>query len=165
MKKIYPILFSAILLLNACISDDGNYDYTPLKEVTIEGVADSYRFILQEHQTITPKITTELTADNLAYCWRIGNDTLATSPVLDYTFTNVLASKDPLTFEVIDLSTNVRYAKRMEIAVVSPFQSGWMIFSVLNNAACLSFQSYEDKLSLYEDVYQEVNGEASRVAH
>lgn len=160
MKKIYPILFSAILLLNGCISDDGNYDYTPLKEVSIEGIADSYRFILQEHQKITPKITTEIASDNLAYCWRIGSDTLSTASNFDYTFTNVLASKDPLTFEVIDLSTNVRYAKRIEIAVVSPFQSGWMVFSVLNNAACLSFQSYEDKKLLYEDVYQEINGEA-----
>lgn len=159
MKKIYSTLFFATLLLSGCIKDDGNYDYTPLEEVSIEGIADSYRFILQERQAITPKITTKIAPDNLQYCWRIGSDTLSTEPNFDYTFTNVLATKDPLTFEVIDKTTNVRYSKRIDLAVVSPFQTGWMIFSTLDNAPCLSFQSYEDKQLLYDDVYKEINDE------
>lgn len=68
MKKIYSTLFFATLLLSGCIKDDGNYDYTPLEEVSIEGIADSYRFILQERQAITPKITTKIAPDNLQYC-------------------------------------------------------------------------------------------------
>ena len=160
MKKIYSTLFFATLLLSGCIKDDGNYDYTPLEEVSIEGIADSYRFILQERQTITPKITTKIASGNLQYCWRIGSDTLSTEPNFDYTFTNVLATKDPLTFEVIDKTTNVRYSKRIDLAVVSPFQSGWLVFSTLNNAPCLSFQSYEDKQLLYDDVYKEINSES-----
>lgn len=160
MKKIYSTLFLVTLLFSGCIKDDGNYDYTPLKEVSIEGITDSYRFILQERQTITPKITTEIDPANLDYCWRIGNDTISTSPNLEYTFTNILTATNILTFEVIDKATNVRYSKRIELAVVSPFQSGWMLFSTLNNAPYLSFQSYEDKQLLYDDVYKATNSES-----
>ena len=60
MRKIY--LFSVWLLccLNACIEDKGNYNYVPLEEVAISGLDDSYRFVLQKSQSITPKVITNI---------------------------------------------------------------------------------------------------------
>ncbi len=144
-------------LFASCLKDNGNYDYTPLKEVTITGLDDSYRFILQEPRTLSPQISTDIDPSNLIYCWRIGADTLSKSKELSYTFQKVLMSSEQLVFDVLDKTTNVRYSKRMDLAVVSPFQTGWMLFGDLNNTPTLSFCSYEAGYKFYPDVYAEVN--------
>lgn len=160
MNKKLNILLFAGCLLTACIEDEGNYDYTPIKDVAIEGLADSYRFVLQVPQALTPDISTSIDEANLSYCWRLGSDTLCRTKTFDYTFTKVPASSDPLTFDVWDSSTDIRYSKVMEINVVSPFYSGWLMLTEddKNNGA-LAFQSYEDKQELFQDVYKDVNGE------
>lgn len=162
MRKIY--LFSVWLLccLNACIEDKGNYNYVPLEEVAISGLDDSYRFVLQKSQSITPKVITNIDESNLTYCWRIGPDTLCKTKDFNYTFTRipVAVSSNPLTFEVRDMTTDVRYSKVMQVSVVSPFYSGWLMLTAQRDGkAALAFQSYEDEQMLYQDVYQEVNNE------
>ena len=162
MRKIY--LFSAWLLccLNACTDDKRNYSYVPLEEVAISGLDDSYRFVLQKSQSITPKVITNIDESNLTYCWRIGPDTLCKTKDFNYTFTRipVAVSSNPLTFEVRDMTTDVRYSKVMQVSVVSPFYSGWLMLTAQRDGkAALAFQSYEDEQMLYQDVYQEVNNE------
>lgn len=162
MRKIY--LFSVWLLccLNACIEDKGNYNYVPLEEVAISGLDDSYRFVLQKSQSITPKVITNIDESNLTYCWRIGPDTLCKTKDFNYTFTRipVAVSSNPLTFEVRDMTTDVRYSKVMQVSVVSPFYTGWLMLTAQRDGmAALAFQSYEDEQMLYQDVYQDVNNE------
>jgi len=157
MKKIYILLLITACFVASCIKDKGNYEYTPLKEVVITGLDNSYRFILQEARTLKPQVSTDINPSNLIYCWRIGSDTLSKDKDLTYTFQEVLVSSKQLIFDVIDKTTNVRYTKRMELAVVSPFQTGWMLFGDLNNVPTLSFCSYEEGNKFYSDVYAGVN--------
>ncbi|WP_321480418.1 PKD-like family lipoprotein [uncultured Bacteroides sp.] len=159
MMKKYLLILLSILSFTSCIKDEGNYDYTTLKEVQIGGLVNSYRFVLQKTQTIAPEITTEIAPDDLSYCWRVGGDTLSTDKAFTHTFTKVLASSEPLTFEVIDKLTNIRFVKRMNLAVVSPFETGWLIFGDVQGKAQLDFQSYEDEKKYFTDIYKEVNGE------
>ena len=111
MKK--SILFMALLpmALASCLSDDGNYDYTELEAVEISGLADNMRCVLLEKQDLDPVVNTSIPQDRLQYVWRIAADTLCTTKKLDYTFKEVPVSNDPLTFEVIDTKTRVRYSK------------------------------------------------------
>ncbi len=157
MKKIYILLFTIACFVSSCIKDNGNYDYTPLKEVGISGLDNSYRFILQEPKTLKPQITTDINPSNLVYCWRIGADTLSKEKDFSYTFKEVLTSGNQMVFEVIDKTTNVRYTKRMTVAVVSPFQTGWMLFGDSKNVPTLSFLSYEEGNNYYSDIYTTIN--------
>ena len=130
--------------------------------MAISGLDDSYRFVLQKSQSITPKVITNIDESNLTYCWRIGPDTLCKTKDFNYTFTRipVAVSSNPLTFEVRDMTTDVRYSKVMQVSVVSPFYSGWLMLTAQRDGkAALAFQSYEDEQMLYQDVYQEVNNE------
>lgn len=162
MKQKYLFIIGLVCIFNACIEDTGNYDYTSLQEVAINGLDDTYRFVLQKPYSITPDINTRIDEKNLAYCWRIGADTLCQTKELNHTFTRIpsAASTNPLTFEVLDKTTDVRYSKRMPISIVSPFTTGWlMLTSLSEGGAQLAFQSFEAEKMLYQDVYEEVNGE------
>lgn len=157
MKK--AILFMALvpMALASCLSDNGNYDYTELEAVEISGLADNMRCVLLEQQNLDPTVTTAIPQDRLQYVWRIAADTLCKTKKLDYTFKEVPVNNDPLMFEVIDTKTRVRYSKAINLSVVSPFTSG---YAVLTDAGKLTFQSFEAGERLYQDIYQEVNGDA-----
>lgn len=160
MKKKYLSLLFSVFLFNACIEDNGNYDYATLKDVNIGSLNSSYRFVLQQPVTLDPTVTTDIDASSLSYCWRIGADTLSRQKALSYTFTKALTSTDPLTFEIYDKTTGVRYLKRMTVSVVSPFQTGWLVLSNNSNVPTFSFLSYEEGQTYYSDLYKEVNKEA-----
>lgn len=157
MKR--TILYLAALMplaFTACLNDEGNYDYTELPDVEISGLADDIRCVLLEQQNLTPTVSTTIPEERLQYVWRIGADTLVQKKTLDYTFHKVPGSNDPLTFEVIDRQTNVRYAKTMRLTVVSPFTTG---YAMLTADGRLAFQSLEADEKLYQDAYRDANGE------
>lgn len=62
MASCLPLVVSC---LASCLSDEGNYDYTQLDDVDIQGVPESARFILQTPQAITPTISTSIDENNL----------------------------------------------------------------------------------------------------
>ena len=154
MASCLPLVVSC---LASCLSDEGNYDYTQLDDVDIQGVPESARFILQTPQAITPTISTSIDENNLEYCWRIGSDTLCKTKDFNYTFTKV-PSRDKLTFDVRDKRTDVRYSRVVKATVVSPFTSGWLILTNDQGKSRLAFQSFEDTKKLFQDVYTFVNG-------
>ncbi len=157
MKK--SILFLALMpfALTACLEDEGNYDYTELDTVEISGLAESMRCVLLQKQNITPNVVTSIPESRLEYIWRVGADTLANTKTLDYTFTDVPINNDPLTFEVLDKETNVRYSKAINLTVVSPFTTG---YAILTEGGKLAFQSFESGNPLYNDICQEVGADA-----
>ena len=157
MKKNIFIFTLVMITFSSCLKDEGNYDYTQLNDVTISGLDNSYRFILQVPQTLTPVIKTDIAGDKLNYCWRVGADTLAKTCNFNYTFTREPVTPDPLTFDVYDKTTNVRYTKTMALSVVSPFYTGWLILANNNGQGELNFQSYETDSTLYQNIYEEVN--------
>lgn len=152
-------LTATVFSMTSCLSDDGNYDYTPVRDITISGLSDSVRCVLQEPQALKPEIETDIPESNLEYCWRLGADTLAKTRDFNYTFTNVPTSSDPLTFDILDKTTNVRYSKVINLKVVSPFTTGWALLLNDGGKSKLDFQSLEGSSRLYDDVYGSVNGE------
>lgn len=161
MKKT-TIFFIAVasFALQSCLSDDGNYDYTPVPDVSITGLSDSVRAVLQVPQHYSPIVQTTIPEDRLEYCWRIGSDTLVHGKDFDYTFTRVPTSSSPLTFDILDTQNNVRYSKNIDLNVVSPFSTGWAVLVDNNGTPALAFQSLESDKLLYDDVYNTVNHES-----
>lgn len=162
MRQKYLFIGWLLCFVYACIEDTGNYDYTTLEDVEISGLEASYRFVLQKPKSIVPIVTTRIDEKNLVYCWRIGADTLCKTKEFNYLFTRipVAASSNPLTFDILDRTTGVRYSKEMTVNIVSPFYTGWLMLTAQSDGeAGLAFQSYEDEEMLYQNVYEEVNGE------
>lgn len=163
MKKtiiLFIAAFGMSLALQSCLSDDGNYDYTPVPDVSITGLSDSVRAVLQVPQHYSPIVQTTIPEDRLEYCWRIGSDTLVHGKDFDYTFTRVPTSSSPLTFDILDTQNNVRYSKNIDLNVVSPFSTGWAVLVDNNGSPALAFQSLESDKLLYDDVYNTVNHES-----
>lgn len=155
MKKLI-ILVLIPFALTSCLEDEGNYEYTKLDTVEISGLAESMRCFLLQKQNVTPNVVTSIPESSLEYIWRVGADTLATSKTFNYTFTEVPVSKEPLTFEVLNKQTNVRYSKEIVLTVVSPFSTG---YAILTDGGKLAFQSFESGSPYYKDICQEVGAD------
>ena len=74
MKKTL-ILFLSVMCLSSCVEDEGNYNYTELNKLTIEGLEESYN-VLHNIDTIKiqPIITSTILGENLdnyEYQWHI----------------------------------------------------------------------------------------------
>lgn len=74
MKKTVILLLASIGLFS-CVEDEGNYNYTSLNEITIEGIEGSYNLLDKvDVLKITPTIKGSILGDNLdnyEYQWHI----------------------------------------------------------------------------------------------
>lgn len=159
MKKNLLYIAAFSLALTSCLEDSGNYDYTSVAEVSIDGLTDSMRCVLLEPQNIEPQVSTNIPDSNLEYCWRIGADTLVRTKNFEYTFKTVPDNSDPLTFDILDKTTNVRYSKAVHLSVVSPFTTGLAVLCETDGVPRLDFQSFESGGKFYADAYGSINGE------
>ena len=57
MKKITYLLLGVLLCLTSCFKDEGNYDYTQINEVTIEGIEVNAVYEAGSQIVATPTIT------------------------------------------------------------------------------------------------------------
>ena len=66
MKKSFILLLLASFSLFSCVEDEGNYTYTKMNQITIEGVGGSYN-VLDKVDTIriSPTVTGSVFKDNL----------------------------------------------------------------------------------------------------
>lgn len=73
MKKIYMMLALMAGLFSSCFDDDGNYKYTNVEDITIEGISESYinNSYNGEVLEIDPVITSNYT--DLQYEWWMWN--------------------------------------------------------------------------------------------
>ena len=65
----------ALTLFQSCYEDEGNYDYTELSAIEIEGIETSYsKRKLVDTLNIPVTINTEYDQENLKYTWFIYNE-------------------------------------------------------------------------------------------
>lgn len=74
MRHFGYIMIGALLaVLSACeVEDKGHYDYTPMNEITIEGIEPSYDLLMQDEDVIIePKLKASVPVDesNYSYSW------------------------------------------------------------------------------------------------
>lgn len=136
MKKIFILLTIAFGFIS-CVEDEGNYSYTELNEITIEGLEESYN-VLQKIDTIKiqPKITSTILGDNLdnfEMQWHIHEG------IAEHIHTIVGHEKDlvlPVDFAigsytlyltVLDKTTGLKTMANAPIKVTTPTSKGFLL--------------------------------------
>ncbi|MCQ2111958.1 MAG: PKD-like family lipoprotein [Bacteroidaceae bacterium] len=151
MKKILLICMAAgALLLASCVKDDGNYDYTELPEITVEGLESQevLAFIdtIKVHPIITSSTEGVITPDNPNYKiqYRIGYKGMGAMTLDDGSwaaFKDITPAKGfdlvypaslstgtyLIWFTITDLRNNVTTSKTMTVSVGSTTYEGWLV--------------------------------------
>ena len=136
MKKLLILLLSTICLFS-CVEDEGNYTYSEMNQVTIEGLEETYRVLDKiDVIQIEPKITGSVLGDNLEhyeYQWHIHEG------LGEHNHTVISNEKD-LTYEVdlpvggytlyltvLDKTTGLKTIVGATLNVTTPTSKGFLL--------------------------------------
>lgn len=134
------ILLGILLLLAAvaCTEDKGNYDYVPLNELTLEGMAEAYQVeqdsVIAIAMTITGKEGfSETDYDFLWYAWSETEeegvpDTLSYEKDLNVVM-DMPIGEYTLRYVVTEKETGVYYAAEADLSVINSFSKGVVALS------------------------------------
>lgn len=166
MKKIQWIIGGLLLwIAGACTEDKGNYDYTPLNELTIGGLEKSYTVEQSERLSIAADIKGKEgfdvdRYDYLWYAWRINNasdpDTLSRKKDLDVEI-GIAVGEYNLRYVVTEKETGVYYKTDVDMYVINSYSKGVVALSSVNGKANLTFINAVNRVT--ENAYQAANGE------
>ena len=171
MKTINYILgcLMIITLLNACIDDKGNYDYSELKTVKITNVYSNWSVPLGEEYVIKPEIDYgDADSSEFAYTWVSEiqgewSDTISHDKELHYAFKEL--GRYMTTFVVEHVPTGALTSTQIDLNTTSHYSTGWLILSEQNNKSVLSYirveQSGESNVTynLFENIYTTLRGD------
>lgn len=166
MKKIQLIIWSILVLcVGACTEDKGDYDYTPLNDLVVQGIEKDYTV----EQFSSLKIPVTITAKDgfsedryeyLWYIWRVNNaadpDTLSFKKDLDIEVESVTGEYS-MRYIVTDKETGVFYSTRTDLTIVNSYSKGLMALSEVEGNANVTFINVVNTVT--EDAYEKVNGE------
>ncbi len=153
--KIFLLLTTCILLLNACYEDIGHYDYKPSNAVDLSRMypANTNANLGMEYifdpgsMIIYSKLERE---GEFEYWWEyIGTNDVngsATKDEVETVCTGKILKVTPnkvgelrYRFCVKEVSTGVITSNYIQIKVISPYSKGWIVLSELNSKSSLSF--------------------------
>ncbi|MGL5683204.1 MAG: PKD-like family lipoprotein [Marinifilaceae bacterium] len=155
MKRKIILYALSIMGLQSCYEDLGNYDYTPINELQVEGIESSYDRDFDEELVIQPKIIGTEYSDTTAftYEWEAGNKIIGTHHNL-----NVNVELTPAMYIcryiVTDKKTNVK--KYTEFALnVSSSTAGdlIMVLSKYKGNAELSYKRLDKPANFIVNYY------------
>ena len=141
MKKIFITCLIAGVL-TSCLDDKGNYTYTELNEVKIEGLESTYRVLNKiDHIVIEPKITGSILGDDdsqYEYEWHICADGLyhtnhkviGHEKNLDYLADFDLSKQDVnynLYLTVTDKSTGIKTQASASVKPSTSYSKGFVV--------------------------------------
>lgn len=137
MKKTL-ILLSMITCLSSCVKDEGNYTYTEVNKVTIEGLEESYNVIKDvDVLEIQPQITSTILGENLdhyEYQWHLHQGVgthehtiISKEKDLVFPVTVPIGTYD-LYFTVLDKTTGIKTMASAPFKVGTPTSRGFLLF-------------------------------------
>lgn len=151
---IYIVALLTVVMLNACVDDDGNYDYHELPTITVEGVPETMEILSHvDHIRLTPKIVSSDEGeikpgnDNFEVTYKLGYkgmgalggaDSVAmkTLPWVDLPTTDgydldvpadYAASTYVLWMQIKDKRNNVVTDKTIDIKINGTTSDGWLV--------------------------------------
>lgn len=151
----------------SCASDDGNYDYHDVNELTISGIEKQYTVEQFSQLSIKPEIKGSISYDESEYdfLWyvykeqaRAGEkaDTLARTCNLDVEVSKAPGSDYRLVFEALNRNTGRRAMSIADFSVINSYSDGLAILSDVEGMSQVSFINSLGKVT--EDAYELVNG-------
>ena len=177
-KSIYCLLLNAFMLggLTSCFEDDGNYDYSPVYDINISGLEDSYNCLsFIDSINIKPQITP--TDDEFDYFWGVYETNVqGYAPKLD----TICKTKDlhwlvnlqPKTYKLVFCATaknsGIPEIIERDLTVTTALSKGWYILRDQNGKTDLDFFSEDGKIegiiAKYNDKYT-LEGEAVNIGY
>ncbi|MEN7550225.1 PKD-like family lipoprotein [Rapidithrix thailandica] len=152
--------------MSACYEDLGNYDYSPINEIAIEGISEEYNVFFSDSFQLSPNLTFTLDPggedQNYDYEWFVINKAgvlpaekkkdLSTEKDL-----NILVSLTPgkytLYYRVLDKQSGIQWQQTCDFNVKSNIFEGWLVLNDVAGEARLDMISLiNDKDSLIKDV-------------
>jgi len=158
-KNIYTsfVAIAALLLLQACYKDLGNYNYNPIDEVTITNISDKYE-IKDGFITIQPVLTSTFLEgvvtpeheDNYTYKWFVQRgsqvDTIAHSRSLNEHALGLAIGLYDACYRVTNKSTSVYFDKTFQISITTENTRGFLVLNEIAGEARVDMISYFDNL-------------------
>lgn len=101
MKNIL-ILVLGVFLLQACLEDSGNYDYTELQSIEIDSsrVASAYRVTQLDYLSVQPGVKQGTDDQNISYKWQVMQEGNAPNPVTGKIVNEVVGRERVLNYKV-----------------------------------------------------------------
>lgn len=129
MKKqiLSAICLMAFTLFDSCSEDKGNYDYTPIDDVSISLPSNSYNVVSGGKLQITPTLSHTIAEQgtNLSYEWQIDGKNVSTEEKLDILLPAMSYGKKTCAFIVKDNATGMKFIKTFTIEVVGQINIGY----------------------------------------
>ena len=140
MKKQCILPFAAFFMLGmfmgACSEDKGNYDYTPINEVTIEEIDVARVYEAGSHITATPTISVlDETTSNLSYSWTINGQEVSTQEVLDIDLPPLDYADHLCALTITDNDTGMQYRQTFTIQIMNPFNYGYYFLTQMDDGS------------------------------
>jgi len=168
MKKIQRIIGCLLLAAaSACTEDKGNYDYTPLNDLTVGGIKEEYTVEVSDRLQIpvTIRAVENFDAgryDYLWYAWRVNNnaapDTLSHEKDLDVEV-KIGVGEYVMRYVVTDKETGVYYMTQTDLNVINSYSKGVVTLSSVNGNANVTFINALGRVT--ENAYEAMNGEVA----
>ena len=164
--KIMQMLLLACLVfaLGSCHSDNGNYDYKDVNEITVDLGSMKYTFVVGNTARIEPVLTFsmgEIPESELEYNWTLNGETVSEEPVLEYVASKI-ATNVECQLRVTNPANGLTYIGRTVLDFTQRYNSlGWLALSRDEEASYLNFmtggiasETYEPHLKVYQEQNQ-----------
>ena len=132
MKSIYLLCIMLGVLFCRCAEDKGNYDYTPVDELTITGIDGTYTKIVGDSLKIpvTFEHTVQGENENYEYLWEMDGKKIADTRDLGIlTPSDMSFGNKTCRYTVIDKDNGMKYYKNFAVNIVSPFNWGYYLLT------------------------------------
>jgi hypothetical protein len=143
MKKYSFIILAFIsIFFMSCAEDKGNYDYTKLNEVAINGISSTYNVVSGGYIKIEPQLTRSLSEgeDDLAYSWEIDGKSVSSDRNLDLLLPAMTYGYKTCALVVTDKNTGMKYFHTFEIDVVGKISMGYYFLTQdADNTSIISY--------------------------
>lgn len=168
-----------ILLLGACIDDQGNYTYQEpdaILPIEISGLSDT-TFKLLETVTLTPEVKGLENEENYWFTWYaylkdgVGvpvRDTLGKTRNLTFKMVYPAGESRVLVYEIKDKRTGIFVNTKINIRGVSEFGKGWLVLHDENDQTDIDFVFPDGSVRedlLFENLHAKLQGTAVKVAY
>ena len=165
MKYIKTIALSLLALAGGCIEDKGNYAYSELNTIEIEGITTDSIYLIDQFETLTLAPTLRFSGKphaNLSHEWKINYEVVSTDSVLNEQVSlepNTATAYYSASLAVTDNDTGLKYYKNFRVNVTTSVSIGLFILRELPNGdATLSFQRRDrPNAAIAHDLFEGAN--------
>ncbi|MEG1737414.1 MAG: PKD-like family lipoprotein [Odoribacter sp.] len=164
MNKMKQYLFLLLLMTgwcSSCYEDKGNYAYTPINEITVAGIEDTYE--IMRWDTLKIPVTLKQTQQQdskILYSWFLNGKKIADTKDLKYVVSEK-AKSYLARFQAIDpVNDSVKFFRDFKVTIHTAYSKGLMLLSDCGGVPEMAFMSTlnNPEHKIIRNIYQLENG-------